>query len=1082
MSMLMHEAYPQQYEKPYPWEDHQDAEIAGVANAEITVAKGSPRFKARVRQALEELQISGYHPIDTYPLPAKFIIASDRVVFDDNLGILYMNRKLQKDEMKDILVSCSAGIKDFSIYSLRSLQAIRASSLYYKISTLYRRLLRKPLEKRVTQDVLRIINSPPKGKVSTEDQHFLLTIMRLEMFMKSLCVKVEKHSLIRLLTEEQAKLKKRLLSLQKQQLSGLDSLAECAQLKETIRQTEELIYRKRLVFQNRLINRVFLSVEKENRSANVFAVRGKNRQKKLASEIQSLQAALSRLETETTPPARRSRAELTKKLTKLNRKSLKCSYLDACYENRQKFTSKLKAHMEKYHESELIPASYHKSAQTRFFNAMRFIISALFVGIYLYIIRLPLAFAPVLFVLGLYVFQPIANKFTILLMTRHTNNCGLKRLSAPELKHEINQRAVHGQYLCAIDLPLFTGKAEELYTTEYYIKKNLKNLRNTLSYYNQLGIVYQITSNTADKKIVQREIAITQRVQAMANLLYGKKRIYFLYLHRSSATAKKVGNILASHLLKQHGYTYPVIYTDKNKFQITFEPKPLFDRAYGDFHGSLCRCGHESGFSMARNNAIIKDILGGKQIRLTNKIEFSFFIDNKNEMQPGSFESALAAMLHPENKSITILQPQMSIEDPVYEGRFITSAFLRMMRIARDVHNDRYLATLHGLYNNMSAYYGKGMLRLKQYDYMVMNEILNLKYIDSHDWQESVFNQAALAISGDTRVNVVKQPADGCGSQYRVLVEKGHESTLVTLLFRGGQCTILYPDGNSREIHIADNVSDQEKIKSALDYLDNKVDVGERELISTIGNYLRDARWLKGDLQMLNTFAAYRRYIPPYHRFHLGNIFRRFTNELTLLAWVVVNFAFSLLGPSVTAGQETLFILTLYLAVTAFGFAGIDLFIYPIFFEIKSRPIMHPRSALKAFFEGAVDVLKKIVVGLWQFVLYLLIAWPRVFLGIKSSVKVLAAGIDQKIDWGAASNASISAEETSLRGLPFRRFIVHYSDCMITGVFLVAGLSALILPGQVYASVLLPLNLGMIAVGLLLAPFVAYFVSKQIKR
>ena len=159
-----------------------------------------------------------------------------------------------------------------------------------------------------------------------------------------------------------------------------------------------------------------------------------------------------------------------------------------------------------------------------------------------------------------------------------------------------------------------------------------------------------------------------------------------------------------------------------------------------------------------------------------NKVDFSFFIDNKNELKTGSFEAALAAMLHPENKNITIIQPQMSIEDPVYEGNYITSAFLRMMRIARDVHNDRYLATLHGLYNNMSAYYGKGMLRLDQYDYMVMNEILNLKYIDSHDWQESVFNHAALAISGDTKTNVMRQPASGCDSRYSVLMEKGHES------------------------------------------------------------------------------------------------------------------------------------------------------------------------------------------------------------------------------------------------------------------------------------------------------------------
>ena len=128
------------------------------------------------------------------------------------------------------------------------------------------------------------------------------------------------------------------------------------------------------------------------------------------------------------------------------------------------------------------------------------------------------------------------------------------------------------------------------------------------------------------------------------------------------------------------------------------------------------------------------------------------------------------------------------------------------------------------------------------------------------------------------------------------------------------------------------------------------------------------------------------------------------------------------------------------------------------------------------------DVFQKIFVGLWQFVIYLFIAWPRVYLGIKSSIKVLFAGIDQKINWGAASNACISAEETSKQGLPFKRFLAHYSDCMIIGAFLFAGLFALILLGKTYASVFLPFNLGMISISLLLAPFVAYFVSKQIRQ
>jgi hypothetical protein len=1085
MSMLMQEAFSGSYEEEvYVRYDDDSAFVSGIVNEKSKVVKGSLLFKARVRKVLEEMHMAGKASDGEHALPAKFIISSDRVVFDDNLGILYLNRKLKKHEMEDIISSCVAGRKDFRLYSRKFPEAIRFASVHTLLSSLYRKYFRISIEKQVNTDVRRIIHTPPLGKVSTEDQHFLLTIMRLEMFIKSICVKVERHSVIRLLLQEQKKLKKHMLSLQKQQLTDMDVLPLCVKLSQDIKRLDAVIHNKRQLFQNRLINRVFSSIEAANQSA--IDVRGhlKNKQKQMrtSKKIQALQAVQASTAAKASPFARRRQASRIKRLVVLKRKHLQYAYLASSYENLKIFSCKLKAYMETHYKSELIPAGFHRSATARLFNVLRFLISILFMGFYLYIIRLPLFLAPFLLVLGLYVFQPISNKFAILFMTKFTNNSGLKRLSAPELKQEIQARAVNGQYLCAVDLPLFTGKADELYTTEYYLEKNVKNLSNTLSYYSKLGIVYQITSNTADVKIVEQEVKITQRVQSLADVLYGKGRIYFLYLHRSSTTAKKVGNIIASHLFKHHGYTSPPIYTDADKSLLTFEPKPLFDRVYGNFAKSLFGTGSGTGFSIAENHVIMRNILSGKKLELRNKVDFSFFVDNKNEIKPGSFEAALAAMMHPENNNITILQPQMSIEDPVFDEHFITSAFLRMMRIARDIHNDRYLATLHGIFGNMSAYYGKGMIRLGQYDYMVMNEILNLKYVDSHDWQESVFNHTALAIGGDTRINVVQQPAHDHDSQYSVLMEKGHESILVTLMFRHDNCTILYPDGNSRGIHVEGNASDQEKITSVLDYLDNKVDVGERELISTIGNHQRDTRWLKGDLQMFHTFAPYRSFMPPYHRFHLGNIFRRFTNEVALLLWVLINFTFSVLQLTSTGGQETLFILTLYLAVTAFGFAGIDLFIYPIFFGIKSRPVIQPHSVCRALLHTTADVFKKIGIGLWQFVVYLMIAWPRVYLGIKGSLKVLATGIDQVIDWGALSNASISAEETSKQGLPLKRFFHYYHDCMIIGVLLIAGLLALILLDKSYISVFLPFNLGIIAVSLILSPFAAYLISMPIRQ
>jgi hypothetical protein len=127
---------------------------------------------------------------------------------------------------------------DFTLYSLLFLESIKSSSVHTLLSSLYRKYFRIPVEKRVNAEVRSIIHTPPLGKVSTEDQHFLLTIMRLEMFIKSICVKIERHSVIRLLLQEQKKLKKHLLSLQKQQLTDMDVLPQCVKLSQTIKRLD----------------------------------------------------------------------------------------------------------------------------------------------------------------------------------------------------------------------------------------------------------------------------------------------------------------------------------------------------------------------------------------------------------------------------------------------------------------------------------------------------------------------------------------------------------------------------------------------------------------------------------------------------------------------------------------------------------------------------------------------------------------------------------------------------------------------------------------------------------------------------
>jgi len=532
-----------------------------------------------------------------------------------------------------------------------------------------------------------------------------------------------------------------------------------------------------------------------------------------------------------------------------------------------------------------------------------------------------------------------------------------------------------------------------------------------------------------------------------------------------------------NHLFKFHGITNAEIYTDSEKFLTTFNQGPLFDHVYGNFADSLCAVNHPQSEVQLNNQDIINKIINGNKIPINRKIDFTFFVDNKNEIKPSSLEKGLAIMLHPENSNISILQPEMSIEDPIHEGKKLTSAFLRMMRIARDTHNFRYLKTLHGIYQGMSAYYGKGMIRLAGYDYMVMNEVLNLGYVDSHDWQESVFNYAVFCSGSDKRVSI-KHISE---KRINLLMESENESNMYRVLFNKDGCIINDKNGNQRAVDLNPG-SEQDRIWQVVNFLDNNMVVGERELISTIGNYIRDTRWLKGDLQMFNTFYPYAKYLPAYHKFHLRSIFRRFSNEVALLIWVVVNFfVISIMLTPVLRGSQALFFLSLHLAVTAFGFAGIDLFLYPIAFELNNNIHGLSRNCLRSALSSIFKIIKKIGVGLWQFPLYVLIAWPRILLGVYTSIHTILAGIDQPVNWSTASNASVSAEEVSETGIPFLKFMRSYLIIIGIGIFLWISLLFFIVQHYASSSILSILNMGTIVISLVLGPFVSYAISRKIE-
>ena len=1028
-------------------------------------------YKIKVSTAIKIIR--KIHNNFTVLFPARFIISSQRVFFDRDLFILYLNNSLRPKQMIEIFLC---------LITKGSLEEIDTHQKYSSgiINKLNRRFFRVSIEYRIEEAAINIANSPPRGKVATEDQHFLMMIMRLKMFIRKISRKIECHSIISLLIANRKLHKKKLRRLHRKNINSFSDKGTLYE-QEIISEIDSLIHDKQLLLQRRLIKRAISGIEKwqiTNDKQNFSQVYATKLEEIKIEIYRSIKYLSKKAPVRNSIIAKLQEKYHKRQLICLHRKKIKYNYFSQIVGKQQDFIDRLRFYFKEYHYSALIPNSFMESLEVRYFNVIRFTINLFFIGFYAYLIKVPLLYLPFFLALGLFVFQPVSNKFAVLFMLPFVKNSGLKRLSFHELKNVIDTRAGQGKYLCAIDLPIYTGKSTELETTIHYINRNLNNFRNTVSYYKNLGIIYQITSNTADPQLIDQEIEIIKIAQDRADRMYGKNCVFFIYLHRKSSIAKKVGNIIASHLFKFHGITNSAIYTDSGKFFTTFDKGPVFDRAYGNFSASLCANDLRPQEGELDNEKIIKDIINGKTIPISKKIEFTFFVDNKNEIKPFSLEKGLSILLHPENANICILQPQMSIEDPIHEDQKLTSAFLRMMRIARDTHNFRYLKTLHGIYKNMSAYYGKGMIRLASYDYMVMNEVLNLKYVDSHDWQESVFNYSVFCAGSDKRI-AIKHIGK---NRINLLIDTENDSNMVRLSFIENDCIITNKNGDHRVISLKPGSSEEERIWQVVNFLDNNMEVGERELISTIGNYIRDMRWLKGDLQMFNTFYPYARYMPPYHKFHLGNIFRRFTNESALLIWVFINLLLmSILSNQILLESEVVFVLSLHLAVTAFGIAGIDLFLYPISFELENQIHGISRNYLRKAVTSAIKVIKKIGVGLWQFPLYLLIAWPRTLLGINSTIRIIFAGIDQPINWGSSSNAAISAEEVSESGIPFKKFIGYYLLIICIGVFLWITLLFFVLQRYLSSSILGIFNLGIIILSLIFGPFVSYAISRKIQ-
>lgn len=1060
--------------------DHQVSEgfrARGMNSFATVHIRGNFLFRRKMKKAIAILPVQFGRSFNLM-FPVKHIISSERLKLDLELGVLYLNHKLKPPQIAEVLQNIITRGQISLEHSLQYGGGLIGSG---KMGSLNNRLFRVSAEKRVDSGIRDILEKPPRGKVATESQHFLMKIMQLLIFVKKIIVNIENNSDIALLVKERKSLQKTLNKVRKDSLDS-SKIKNLSTLKTAINELDQSILRKRIILQRRFINRA-ISVANNWQGQENYRFQEQEYLEKKNKIKNQLDATIEKKRKLKNKPGhilnRLRSVYYEKQATSLRREMIKLKYLlERCY-NRKEHAAKISSYLLDNYYDVLIPTGYVKSFKVVCFDFLRFTINIAYIAFYIYLIKIPLLIIPVFSGLGLIVFQPIANKFAVLFMSLFIKNQGLKRLTAAELKKVIADKISKNnipQYCCAIDLPIFSGTIDELDTTAHYIKKSTDNLYNTLNYYDKLGILFQVTSNTGDEVIVDKEVEMIKGLQKEIDGKYGPGKIYLIYLHRKSCVAKKVGNIIAAHLFKHHGVTSSDIYLDSDKFMLWMDEGPLFDRIYGNIASSLCVKKTNAFPEQYNNKKLTAMVLRGERIPVDGSIEFSFFVDNKNEIKTAGLENALATLLHSENDNVVILQPQISIEDPVSEGQKVTSIFLRLLRIARGVHNNKYLNVLHSIYHNMSAYYGKGMVRIKNYDYMVTNEVLNLKYVDSHDWQESVFNNTVFSADGDNKVVIDHINEDTAN----VIIENKEEINIYKFNFKGSKCVVIDEDGNKRELNLITG-SREEKVRQVLSYLESRVEVSERELITTIGNYTRELRWLKGDLQMLNTFLSYAMFIPPYHRYHLENICRRLTSELALFAWVFVTFfVLAVLPTGIQLGQEALYLLTLYFAVTAFGFSGIDLFVFPVIYEVERSLRVKSKSFYNFQEPSAKRVFGTFLQGLWQFPLYLLIAWPRNMLGISSSVRILLAGIDQSVNWGGQSNAAISSEEINGKGMPLAKFINFYRGSFIAGSVLLVALIALSANGIVFSSALLPLNMGLIITSLLLGPLVSYVISRKI--
>ncbi|MFQ3675586.1 MAG: hypothetical protein SNJ64_03480, partial [Endomicrobiia bacterium] len=562
-----------------------------------------------------------------------------------------------------------------------------------------------------------------------------------------------------------------------------------------------------------------------------------------------------------------------------------------------------------------------------------------------------LVWVVITFFVGYYTTWPPSHKLALFLVGNIVKVPGQERIR--DLKGYVEQNYTEENPLrLNYVVSKFSDNNQDADTAIFYIKQSLEAMKPTLEMLgNRIEINIIFRSDTGNKDVINYEVECLKKV--FENYKESMPQVHYLYVNRAGKKwydndksqskkggfGKKAGGIENLMHFLATGETKPATHIDASYEHSQDPDEAMFGTVWSD---DLRRVLGVSDSDKRNNEELRQSILEGRNILLDeNKIpEFTLLMDDKNELYESTLVTYLSVMLHPKNRHIVMGQPNISITAPFHEGRYKKSIWWDIMRVARDIHNESNAKVMAGIYGNQMAFFGKGIVRTKEYYYTVFErEALNHARDLSHDWNEAIYTENSEGLYGSTNFRVERLSVSKDKSQATIKVTLNDNQTSFLKILKTKDKILVYDlSRGEKEPVLTLNVKEEkENIDSAISrvvkFYNNAVDVGERDQLNFVTYLMRDTRWLIGDFQMYRTFLPYGKFLSPYHRLHLGGIARRFFGDPTFLSFIILmNLLWIFPTVFMVPTIPTLAIVTTI--ITLFGIIGLDRFVDPIRYSL----------------------------------------------------------------------------------------------------------------------------------------------------